>query len=299
MLLHSIRLLRPWQWIKNVFVLAPLMFGHVPKERFGQSCILILCAFIAFCCWSSTIYIVNDLVDRKSDRAHPRKSKRPLAAGVITPRFAAVLAVCCLVGSIAFLECIAPAFPRDGHFGLFLVAGTAFLTNGLCYCLIFRHAIFLDVFSIAIGFVLRVVAGCLMIGVEPSRWLLVCTFTLALFLAFGKRKMELSTQSESPGYRPSLALYPPESLNIFLAVSAAVCLVSYLLYTLDLQTMQLHNTKYLICTVPFVFYGIFRYILASHGTMYDGPDEFILRDRPFQLNLILWTACVAIVLGSR
>ncbi|MDD3587589.1 MAG: UbiA prenyltransferase family protein [Thermoguttaceae bacterium] len=319
-----IRLLRPWQWTKNAFVVMPLLFGCVLNGRYDESTkafleahpnitvfppnvistediLLILAALIAFCCWSSSIYVLNDLIDREQDRVHDRKSRRPIASGEITPGVAACLAVglaaipFAVLTAISFLPCSIQT-STSALIGSFMLVGLAFLANGLCYCLFFRSKVFLDVISIAIGFVLRVVAGCVIIGIEPSSWILVCTFTLALFLAFGKRKMECVSQGATSDYRSALAKYSTSNLNVFLGISAAVCLVSYLLYTLDQDTVALHGTKDLIYTVPFVFYGVFRYVQAADSGEYDGPDEFLLRDYPIQINIVLWAACAAYIL---
>lgn len=319
-----IRALRPWQWIKNGFVVVPLLFGSIPAQRYGENLfsfieqhpnisfdhpkeincenlLLILFALIAFCCWSSAVYVINDLIDRKQDRVHPRKCRRPIASGEIKPATAVCMAI--LLATLPFCSmAVATTLPRwDGQeiilsSRLFMLVGLAYLANGICYCLFFRSAVFLDVFSIAVGFVLRVVAGCFAIAVEPSPWILVCTFTLALFLAFGKRKMEWSVHNETAEFRPTLANYSASTLNVFMGVSATVCLVSYLFYTIDSNTIAHHGTRNLIYTVPFVFYGIFRYILATDSGLFDGPDEFLLRDHPFQINIVLWAMCSAFFL---
>ena len=311
MLGSYIRMLRPWQWTKNAFVVIPLLFGTMPYDRYTfcvaeqipnadffppkvMQCddyLLMLLALLAFCSWSSALYVFNDLIDRKRDQTHERKRHRPIASGEIKPVTAA-----CITALLAALPFAVLAFALLPSTHWFMVVGLAFLANGICYCLFFRSMVFLDVISIAIGFVLRVVAGCIILEVDPSHWIVVCTFTLALFLAFGKRKMESIVQGEKNDYRPALASYSLSNVNIFLGITAAVCLVSYLLYTLDRETFALHGTRNLIYTVPFVFYGIFRYVLATDSGKYDGPDEFLLRDHPIQLNIALWAVCSAYIL---
>ncbi|MDO5566652.1 MAG: UbiA prenyltransferase family protein, partial [Planctomycetia bacterium] len=270
MLGSYIRMLRPWQWTKNAFVVIPLLFGTMPYDRYTfcvaeqipnadffppkvmrcDDYLLILLALLAFCSWSSALYVFNDLIDRKRDQTHERKRHRPIASGEIKPFVAE-----CITALLAALPFAVLAFALLPSARWFMFAGLAFLANGVCYCLFFRSMVFLDVISIAIGFVLRVVAGCVIIGVDPSSWILVCTFTLALFLAFGKRKMECVSQNETSDYRPALASYSLSNVNILLGITAAVCLVSYLLYTLDRDTITMHGTRNLIYTVPFVFYG--------------------------------------------
>lgn len=293
------KMLRPQQWTKNVFVLFPALFGGVMKTMtLPQILELSGAAFLAFCAWSSAVYILNDILDRHADAQHPRKKHRPIASGKIRISAAVGIALLLLLvplaGSIFAPRWFPERFPDSFHLLPFL--GLAYVFNNILYCIIFRNHVLLDVFSIAIGFVLRVLAGCCVLGLEPSIWILVCTFSLALYLGFGKRRMEVACLTPENDYRSVLHLYPPEFLNFLLAVSGCVCIVAYLLYTLSPETAALHRTKALIFSVPFVFYGIFRYALDAMKGLYDGPDEVLFHDRAFFINILCWVACVVVVL---
>ena len=164
--------------------------------------------------------------------------------------------------------------------------------NNLLYSLKLRSIALWDVFSIAIGFVIRILGGCFAVGVEPSQWILVCGFSLALLLGFGKRRMEFAVGGEVPKTRPVLQAYSMEFLNILLGISAAISLISYLLYTIAPETTELHGTTRLIYATPFVFYGVFRYVWLSLQNRYDGPDEVFYQDKPFFINGILWITTI-------
>lgn len=290
MFLNYLKLLRSRQWTKNIFILLPVLFGEVwktmPPER-----ILVLSgsAFAAFCMWSSAGYILNDIFDRHADATHPRKKKRPIASGKISIASAlgfALLLVC--LGGAAAVH-----LPR-----MVSLIGAAYLLNTMLYCVWLKKQVLLDVFSIALGFVLRVLAGCAALSLVPSNWILVCTFTLAIFLGFGKRRMEIACLTDGQGkeFRAVLAQYPREYLNFLLGVSGTVSLMAYLFYTLSPETFNQHETQNLIYSVPFVFYGVFRYAHDAMSGQYDGPDEVLLHDRPFLICGILWALSVAWIL---
>ena len=277
------RLLRPKQWVKNVFVVLPLLFsGLLRTDRATESIGYAALAFGLFCAWSSAVYIMNDICDRKSDRQHPRKRNRPIASGEISLSAA--------WGVVVVLAVLPFAAWHTLPCGVFL-AGGLFLANNLLYCLKLRSVAIGDVFSIAIGFVLRILGGCFALGVEPSQWILMCGFSLALLLGFGKRRMEMSQEA-----RLALRGYSVEFLNILLGVTAAIALMSYLLYTLAPQTEAIHHTKNLIYATPFVFYGVFRYVWLSLLGKFDGPDEVFYKDVPFAVNGLLWAIAIFIIL---
>ncbi|MDO4551853.1 MAG: UbiA prenyltransferase family protein [Planctomycetia bacterium] len=258
------QLLRPRQWCKNVFVLIPLLFsGVLERDEFFSSVGMAWLAFICFCSWSSAVYILNDICDREKDRKHPRKKNRPLAAGKVSVSVAA-----CLGFFLAVLPFTGTLFGAVPFW--FWVSGIFYLLNNIFYSFLFRHQVLLDVFSISIGFVLRLLGGCVVLGVTPSQWIVICGFTLALFLGFGKRRMEIRDVSQQDsvqeGYRLSLMHYSREFLDLLLGVSLSMCLITYMLYTMASETVEVHQTKNLIYTVPFVFYGTFHYLWVSlHG----------------------------------
>ena len=182
-----------------------------------------------------------------------------------------------------------------------LAVGVLYLLNNIFYCFILRRKEIIDVFSIAAGFVLRLPAGCFILNLAPSHWLLICGFSLALFLGFGKRRTELAQNSNEKKsrdtFRESLRFYSPEFLNILLAVTATVTLLAYMLYCISPETVHLHNTNSLIYTVPFVFFGVFRYTSAVLAGSIDGPDELLFGDKLFLVNIILWAAAAVVILA--
>jgi 4-hydroxybenzoate polyprenyltransferase len=282
----ALRTCRPHQWGKNIFVLAPLLFSRLITD--GNALLGGLTAFACFCLWSSAVYCWNDLLDAAADRQHPRKCNRPIAAGRISPAFAAFLGLFLVVEAGLVAWTFLPL--------VFLLYGLLYLANSFLYCLVLKHRVIADVMSIAIGFVLRLMAGCAAIGVQPTSWILVCGFSLALLLGFGKRRLEIAALAEPGKYRHTLEYYTAETLNVLLSTASAVCLLTYMLYTVAPQTVELHHTDKLIFTVPFVAYGIFRYLFRVQEGRFDGPVEMLLKDRIFLLNGLLWLAAVAVIL---
>ncbi|HET9211334.1 MAG TPA: decaprenyl-phosphate phosphoribosyltransferase [Thermoanaerobaculia bacterium] len=282
--------LRPTQWPKNVFVLAPLVFGGMLLD--SRVTLRAVLALVAFCCASSAVYLINDLRDREEDRRHPLKRLRPIAAGTLKVPVA-VLAVLVLVGAAALL-----AVRLGRPFGL--VLGTYLVLNVL-YTLWLKHMVILDVMSIAISFVLRVEAGSTATGIELSRWLLLCTIFLALFLAFSKRRHEITLLAhEASGQRPVLDHYSPAFLDQMINVVTASSVVSYALYCVDPETVRKYNTQDLVFTIPLVLYGIFRYLYLMYQRPGErNPTEAILRDMPFLINILLWGLVVVWIVYGR
>jgi len=285
-----VRSVRPAQWTKNLFVFAALIFA---REFFTVSLLLkTVGAFFAFCLVSGAFYIFNDLHDREEDRAHPKKSQRPIASGEIRPGEALVLffllAVIGLTGAF-FLE-------RN----FFLAVGIYFLLQ-LAYTLRLKQVVILDIFMIAAGFVIRVVAGGLVIAVPISSWLLICTTLLALLLSMGKRRHEITVlQDRASEHRPILKEYSPYLLDQMIAVVTASTLIAYCLYTISEETVKKFGTSNLIWTAPFVLYGIFRYLYLLHLKGKGGsPEEIIIQDKPMLLNIVLWIGAVILVLYLR
>lgn len=274
-----LRLLRPHQWIKNGFVFIGLLFGHAwsDPQRFSA----VLLAFAAFCAASSAIYILNDWRDREEDRHHPRKRHRPLASGQVSPRLAFVLLAVLVIISLGLGYLVSSALTG-------LVVAYLLLNTG--YCLGWKHEVILDVFLIAAGFMLRILAGTLGVGIAPSQWLLLCGLLLTLFLGFAKRRAELELLAEGgKAHRAVLAHYSAGLLDQMLSVVASGVLVSYCLYTVSPETIALHHTPNLIYTVPFVLYGLFRYLYRLHQRGGGGdPSQELLGDRPLLLAVIGW-----------
>lgn len=286
-LLAYIKLIRPKQWIKNLFVFAPLIFA---KELFDPSYQrLALQAFAAFSLVASAVYIINDIADVEADRAHPLKKQRPLAARTISFT-GAFIATGVLLGCAALL-CIV----MDYRFTLLL--SLYFLMN-LAYSFKLKQVVLLDVFIIAAGFMMRVVSGAYAIRVETSTWLVLCTMFVSLFLGFAKRRSELMQVPDSSfAERRVLERYRVSFLDQMLTIAAAGTVISYALYTVAPRTVQMFGTDKLIYTTVFVIYGVFRYLYLIHTTSTtDKPADVVTSDVPIVLTTILWIAsCVVII----
>ncbi|MGA8052837.1 MAG: decaprenyl-phosphate phosphoribosyltransferase [Burkholderiales bacterium] len=282
-----VRLARPHQWVKNGFVLVGLLFGH----RWGDAALVgrVALSFVAFSLASSAVYVTNDILDREVDRRHPEKRKRPIASGLVRPGLAAV------VGCILAAAALALA----AKVSLTAVAIIAcYAVINLVYSLGAKNVVILDVFIIAAGFMLRILAGTIGVGIEPSRWLLLCGLMVTLFLGFAKRRAEgLALADGAPQHRRTLEDYDPAFLDNMISVCAAGVLVTYSLYTVDPGTIALHRTDKLIYTVPFVLYGLFRYLFLLHRCGGAGdPSSDLLRDPHLAATAVGWLAMVVLLL---
>jgi 4-hydroxybenzoate polyprenyltransferase len=278
--------LRPEQWTKNLVVFAGLLFGH---ELFaGRSLALALGAFAVFCGLSGVVYLVNDVADRESDRSHPIKSKRPIAAGRLSPALALGAAAAIGVSALAVGFWLRPAF---GWVAL------AYLVMQTAYSWRLKHLVILDVLTVAMGFVLRAVAGAVVIGVAISHWLVLCTLLLALFLALSKRRHELVLLAGgASGHRRILGEYSPYLLDQMIGVVTASTLIAYILYTISPDTVAKFGTERLGLTIPFPLYGIFRYLYLVHLKEGGGsPTSMLINDRPLLICVGLWAAAVVVI----
>lgn len=269
-----IMLLRPKQWIKNLFVFAALLFsGNIYKAGYIMSA---AAAFAVFCITSSAVYIFNDLLDVEKDRKHPRKRNRPLASGALKKEEAVVLMLLMLPVAVYI------GFRINNYFGLIIML---YLINNLLYTLYVKHMVILDVMSIALGFILRVTGGAVAIKVAISPWLLLCTLLLSLFLGFSKRRNELIIlQEDAQSHRAILEHYSPSFIDSMLAIITASTVISYSMYT-----FFAYEDKYLMVTILFVLYGIFRYqYLIYNRNMGESPEELVLTDKPLLFNILLW-----------
>ncbi len=266
-----LRLLRPLQWVKNGFVFIGLLFGDVSSS--AELRLKVVLAAAAFCLLSSCVYVLNDVFDRTADRAHPLKRNRPLASGSVGLGTAFALALACAVAGLAL-----GAAASAGVVAMLI----AYLLLNLAYSAGLKHVAVLDVFLIAAGFMLRILAGTWAVGIAPSQWLLLCGLLLTIFLGFAKRRAELMvSETEGSGggsQRPVLDDYSPALLDTMMAISAAGVIVSYSLYTVSPNTVALHHTDKLIYTLPFVLYGIFRYIFLVHRRGGEDPASTLLSD---------------------
>lgn len=285
-----LQLLRPQQWVKNGVVLAAVIFSG----NAGESHLLLLSVFATglFCLLSSAVYVLNDIVDADADRRHPIKAFRPIASGRVSKNLG--------IGLAAFLIALAVIGGMFLNHNFLLVAAAYFVLN-ILYSFFLKHVVIIDVMTIAAGFVLRALAGAVVIAVNVSGWLLVATFLLALFLGFGKRRHELvMLENKSEGHRRILAKYTPYFLDQLIGVVTPAVIVCYLMYAISPEVEQKLGTHYLYLTVPFVIYGIFRYLYLIHLEEGGGsPTQLLLTDRPILVTVILWLLTALLLLYLR
>ena len=282
--------MRPRQWTKNLFVFPAIVFAQRLSDK--GDVVWTLAAFVIFCFLSSSVYIVNDIADAEHDRQHPTKRNRPIASGRLPVGVALAFSMLLAAFSIAL------AFNINRQFVLY---ASLYLGLNLLYSFSLKHIVILDVIMVAIFFVLRAVAGAAAINVEISHWLLICTFLLALFIAMSKRRHELVLLEENASaHRASLTEYSPYLLDQMIAVVTASTVMGYTLYTVDQDTVAKFGTDHLVYTVPFVVFGIFRYLYLIHQKGEGGdPDRIVVSDRPFLINFLLWAVVVALAIYRR
>ena len=288
MLKSFVVLLRPKQWVKNLIIFAALVFS---MNLFNvQRLVAAILTFVIFCLLSSAVYILNDIRDVEQDRLHPWKKKRPIATGEISILHALILS-----GILILISCFGSYAVSKELFFIVL----AYLVLQLAYTLYLKQVVLLDIIIIAIGFVLRAVAGAISIRVMISDWLLLCAFLLALFLGFCKRRQELVIYDESSAssFRPVLTQYSSQLLDALIDVVTGATVLAYAIYTVWPDTVQKFGTHKLLYTLPFVVYGIFRYLYLMHEEdKGDSPTRVLLTDLALQLNLLAWFVCAVLIL---
>ena len=281
--------LRPEQWTKNLLLFAGLLFGGRLLEL--DAVITAMAGFAIFSALSGATYLLNDIWDREADRRHPLKQTRPIASGQLDISTGAWSAAILIAGAIGAAWLLSPR-----------LAGIAAASVGLLffYSTTLKHVVIVDVLAIAGGFVLRAVAGAVAVEVPIGSWLLVCTTLLALFLALSKRRHELVLLGEDASrHRPSLEHYSPYLLDQMIAVVTASTLIAYTVFATSADTAQRLGTSRLAFTVPFVLYGIFRYLYLVHQRLGGGsPAEMLLTDRPLLLCVALWAWAVMLLMYS-
>ncbi len=302
--------MRPRQWPKNLFVFLPLIFTVRQYWRpftptMWEFLALTIGAFVVFCFASGFVYLVNDLVDVDKDRAHPRKKTRPIASGALPERIAKIAAVVILaitlVGAVA-LDLFSQTFPYPSGEPIFpfpyafTVVTLFYLLLQVAYSFYLKHVVIIDVFCIAAGFVLRTVAGAVVIQVPISPWLYVLTIMLSLFIGFAKRRNELVIlEDNAREHRAILEEYSAALLDQMIAVTLACTVIAYSLYTFTAENLP--DNRSMMLTIPFVLYGIFRYLYLIHIRNEGGsPEEALLNDRPLLISIILWGATVVAIL---
>jgi 4-hydroxybenzoate polyprenyltransferase len=290
------RAVRTRQWAKNALIFAGFLFAgrlRQPPEVLWSELSRVFLAFFCFCALSGMAYLINDWRDLERDRLHPVKKNRPLASGRLSLRAGGVLLLLLLIiavtsgGTVYLLQPSAWGLP---------LAGVAYFILTLAYSLFLKHEVVIDVLCIAAGFVLRVVAGCVAIPVAISPWIVFCTFTLALFIALCKRRAELLDVGEEAGTRKVLSGYNVPLLDSFITISAGLTITAYSLYTFNARSValgHLADTPLLMTTIPFVVYGIFRFLLLAQSSPVGGEPEQMLRDKPLMANVLLWALLVA------
>jgi len=285
MLKALLEAMRPKQWAKNMFLFAGLIFG----EKLFHPSLLVrnVLAFVLFCLISSSVYLINDLTDIEKDRQHPTKRLRPLPSGRLQPRVAAIAA------GLFPLISIPLAFLLDLQFGL---VALTYLATMITYSLLLKNLVIVDVLVVAAGYLLRVAGGVIVTGVPFSPWLYLCTTLLALFISFSKRRHELLIlEGAANEHRATLNEYTPHLLDEMIAVVTSTTVVAYSLYTFSAPNLPPNHTMML--TIPFVLYGIFRYLYLIHVRNEGGtPEELVFKDKPLLLDIALWGLTVLLVL---
>lgn len=278
-----ITLLRPQQWLKNSFILLPLFFDHKLLDLD-----ILLAAVIAFFAYSfaaSGIYCLNDIIDVEADRKHPKKCKRPIAAGIVSKAMAFGLIVMCLVASFAMVLIL----ETHGKWNVAIVIAIYFVMN-IAYCLKLKQKAIVDVFIIAVGFVLRIFVGGFATDIELSQWIVLMTFLLALFLAFAKRRDDVVIYEDTGVLaRKNVNRYNLAFMNQVIGVVASITMVSYILYTVSPEVMERMGSRYVYLTSVFVLAGIIRYLQLTIVDVKSGsPTKVLMRDRFVQYCIAGW-----------
>lgn len=284
-----LRLLRPHQWVKNLFVFVGVLFAH----QWNNSALLLQAAlaFVAFCLLASAIYILNDILDRHEDRKHPVKKHRPIAAATVTINTAVIL------GCVLAVSSLLCGFSLNIRVGWILIA---YILLNISYSVFLKRMIILDVFAISAGFLLRILAGTIGIGIAPSGWLLLCSLMLTLFLGFSKRRAErFLLGSQQLTLPPVLEKYSPQFLDKALTITATGSMISYTLYTLSQDNKLYHYSHHFIYTVPLVIYGIFRYLYLVDNTQHTqrGLDVAydIWQDKELLIIVSVWALSIIFI----
>lgn len=282
-----LKLMRPSQWLKNGFVFTGILFANA----WGNTPLLInvILTAIGFCFLSSSVYIFNDIVDKEQDKHHPTKKNRPIASGKVSVPFALILASICALVAIGIA-----LFVSYKVLGIYF----GYVLLNLAYSIYFKHVVILDVFCIAGGFLLRILAGTVGVGIPPSKWLMLCSLMITLFLGFAKRRAEIiALKDRQEAHRKVLNHYGAILLDELIGICATSVIISYSLYTMSADTIKTHQTDNLIYTVPFVIYGLFRYIYILHHRSSGGdPSKDLVKDPHILLSVVCWLAVTLFII---
>lgn len=286
MITTILQAMRPRQWSKNLFVFAGLLFT-LDRQHPVSDYVKVVLAFALFCILSGSVYIVNDILDVERDRLHEKKSQRPIASGRLAIRTAWIVATLLCIGSLML------SFALDFRFGSISLAYLGLIT---AYSLGLKKIVILDVLVIAGGFVLRAAAGAAAINVSVSPWLFVCTVLLALFLGLAKRRQELLVVQKAQEHRPVLEQYSIPLLDQLINIVASTTITAYALYTFFSRTGAAH--PYMMITLPFVIYGVFRYLFLIHNNLgAESPETLVITDKPLLVCIILWALTAGLIIG--
>jgi len=286
-LINYFILIRPKQWLKNVLVFAGIIFGCKFFEI--ESLINVMLGFISFSLVSSGLYVVNDVIDKEKDSLHPVKNKRPIASGKIKPLSAIPVSLILLIAGVYLSYSI--------NLNFFYCIIIYFIIM-ISYSFYLKNIAILDALIISAGFVIRAVSGAYIVRVEISPWLLICTFLLALLIAFGKRRNEITVLGDSAdSHRKNLKDYSVQILDYYIAITASCSVIAYSLYCISDRTEKAFHTDKLIFTIPFVIYGIFRYLYLLFFKKIGGEPELLLfRDKSLLLDVILWSGTSILII---
>ena len=285
MIRDYVRLIRIKHWVKDVFVFAPLIFSlnFYKPIYIGRTLIMVA----AFCLAASSVYVFNDVADRERDRLHPKKKDRPIASGAVPVRSALILSAVLFLASVAV--CTILGLPS-------VLIVLTYIAMNVAYSLLLKKQTFIDVMVIATGFLLRVVAGAIAINVELSSWMLLTTFFLSLFLGFGKRRKEVTEGSNR--HRAVFQDYTVELLNSLIIISASLTIITYSLYVVTSKAMIDLGRDRFIATIPFVVFGVFRYMFLIYRHNNGGdPAEVLLKDKVLLIDIALWVCLIFALLG--
>lgn len=279
--------LRPKQWIKNLFIFLPLIFGN--KLFVFPSLLKTAAAFFLFSLTAGIVYLINDVIDLEQDRLHPVKSQRPIASGKVGIKEALIASLILGILSITL------SFMLNSYFGWIVVT---YLLLNFIYSKILKRAVIIDVFCLGAFFLLRIMAGSAIAEVELSHWIIIMAALLALFLGFNKRRQELKLfEEKTMPYRYAITKYNAYFIDQMISIITSSIVIVYMLYTVDTRTVKVFGSKHLMSTIPFVYYGIFRYLYLIHKIKNDGdPVRILYSDTKMQLNLVLWiVVCILII----
>lgn len=295
---NLLRAMRVKQWVKNIFVFAGIVFAEEHLVTQGNALLKVFLAFLLFCLISSSVYLINDLTDLEQDRQHPRKRLRPLASGQLSPRLATITAILLPIGSsVLIVSMLVNTAPMDigwAWFGLLLLL---YFILQLAYTFLLKHIVLIDLFANSAGFILRALAGAAIVLVNITPWWLLSLFFLTLFLGLGKRRNELQVLAQNAGsHRRTLQEYSPQFLDYLILIDISCTIVVYSLATFTAPLSAHMTYPFLMLTIPFVVFALFRYLYLIIQKGEGGePADLVFRDSPLLITIISWGFLVLLI----